>query len=151
MRIVQRLQLGCPVEQAWELIHEPRNLKLWMKDLVQCRRDGGTGAGTHQTWTLQEGGRQKDHDVEITVFDPPHHLRLKLHGSAYGDHPIHIDYRLREVDRDACRLDYAFTAEVQGVVRTLLAPLYTRSARRQVEDHMLSLKTLAGTPVESMA
>jgi len=109
MSIRHTLQLSAPVEQAFawaDLVADPARIGQWMKGVEETIFDqpvtANDAVGARFVQKIREGGRVNEYQGEITAYNPPHHLGVRL---ADKHTKLDIDYRFTPAG-DGSRIDY---------------------------------------------
>jgi carbon monoxide dehydrogenase subunit G len=144
MRIARTLEIACAPEQLWPFLDEPEKQKLWMKGLLENEQAGPRGVGSTFRLTIREGRKAEEYQGEVTAYDPPRHLAVRLGGGAMKGMSMQVDYRLAPLD-GGTRLDYVAEADTACLpwVYKLLMPLVQLFGRFQLRGFLRTLKRLA--------
>ena len=150
MAITYTTEFECPPAHLWTFLHEPEKQKLWMKGLVEnnSTSEGPTKVGSTFHMKIKEGGKVADYNGEVTGYDPPRHLGIRIWGGGLpGGCKIHANYRLTDLG-GRTRLDYVCDMEMEkiGFFMRLMMPLFMLFGKMQLRGFMKTLKRLAEAP-----
>ena len=69
-----------PIQQVWDYVNEPDNLKLWLNDFVRYEHLTGDinapKVGDTSNHTYDQNGKEFTMSEEIVAYNPPHHIKL---------------------------------------------------------------------------
>lgn len=87
MRIREETDARVTPEKAWELIADPSLHALWNSHIVGTVISSGNAPqrGFRYRVTYELKGNRTEFDAEITEFDPPHRLGVRLEERFKGD------------------------------------------------------------------
>jgi len=135
--------IAAPVERVWQFLDDDEKRKLWMPEVEDTVYPDGNDkenpVGVRFRQRIREGGRISEYEGEVTAYNPPSLLGVRLSNPQFASDVI---YRLRQED-GGTRLDYSaelslnsWIAKVMGVIAR---PLTSSIIRR----HMRNLKRVA--------
>jgi carbon monoxide dehydrogenase subunit G len=143
MRLTYTQEIAAPVEKVFDLIHDPEKHKLWLKGVEETRyvgdHDPDRPVGARFVQKIREGGRVKEYDGEVTAFDRPRHLGIRLFDKQFS---VQVDYRLTLLGQGA-RLDYAADVSCGSWFFRVMAFLFGWLAKGILRKQMRALKALA--------
>src|SRR5262245_61964711 len=148
MRVEHTAQFRCTPQHLWPFLEEPERQKQWMKGLLENRRteEGPPGVGSKFRMKIKEGFKVAEYDGEVTGYDPPRHLGVRLWGGGFPEGmAMRVDYRLSEVD-GGTRMDYVAQTESAKPLpwwMRLLMPLFKVFGKMQLKGFLKTLKRLA--------
>jgi uncharacterized protein YndB with AHSA1/START domain len=98
--------IKAPVETVFKFIDDPEKTKLWIEELVSTEYPEGLNrdqpVGTKFRQQMREGGKVQTYDGEVTAYEKPTLLAIKLSGPSFQ---VSVTYRLTPVEAGT-RLDY---------------------------------------------
>jgi uncharacterized protein YndB with AHSA1/START domain len=143
MRYVYPLEIAAPAEKVFDLIHDPEKHRLWLQGVEETRyigdHDPDRPVGARFLQKIREGGRVKEYDGEVTAFDRPRHLGIRLSSRQFS---VQVDYRLTPLGQGT-RLDYTADISVSGWFCRVMAFLFGWLAKGILRKQMRALKSLA--------
>jgi uncharacterized protein YndB with AHSA1/START domain len=113
MLITETAYFDCPRERLFRHIEEPEKQKLWMKGLLanESTSLGPRRVGSTFRMVIQEGGKPRDYDGEVTAYDKPSRLEVCFWGGCFpAGMKMRVDYRL-SAEGGRTRLDYTAASE----------------------------------------
>jgi hypothetical protein len=125
------------------LVDDDQKTKLWMDGLEETiypdglDRENPVGARFRQR--IKEGGRVAEYDGQVTAYDKPRHLGVRIGSSAFT---MEVDYRFTETG-DSTRLDYSAKMLYANWFSRLMGSLFGWFTRRILNNQMTKLKGLA--------
>lgn len=143
MTITYSQEIQAPIDRVFDLIDDDQKLKLWMDGLEETiypeglDREQAVGATFKQR--IREGGRVVEYDGEVTAYDRPHHLGVRIGNESFS---VLVDYRLTAVD-GGTRLDYAAEMVYASWFTRLVGGLFGWFTRRILNNQMAKLKAVA--------
>ena len=143
MAITFQVDIEATLEQVWALLDDETQLPLWMPEIVETvypeDRDRDAPVGTTFRQKIKEGGRVKDYDGEITAYDPPRKLGIRL---GDGQFSVDIAYALSPIGTGT-RLDYSAELAVETLLARIMGVLFRPLTMRILNRHMVNLKRVA--------
>jgi carbon monoxide dehydrogenase subunit G len=143
MRYVYTLEITAPVEKVFDLIQDPQKHKLWLQGVEETRYVGDYDperpVGARFVQKIREGRRVKDYDGEVTAFERPRHLGIRLYGKQFS---VQVDYRLAPQGRGT-HLDYAADITCGHWIIRVMGFLFGWLCRGILARQMKALKALA--------
>jgi carbon monoxide dehydrogenase subunit G len=137
------LDINAPPERVFDLIHDPEKHKLWLQGVEETRylepSDPVNRVGTKFKQRIRECGRVKEYDGEVTAFDPPRHLGIRLFSAQFS---VVVDYRLTPLGHGT-RLDYVADVSCGSWFFRMMVRVFSFFMRGFVRKQMLKLKELA--------
>lgn len=140
------LEIGRPPARVFPWIEDPERQKRWMKGLEANEVVGGgpTRVGARTRMLIKEGGRRAEYDGEVTAYEPPRRLAIRMWGGALPKGmELHVDYRLHDLGGGRTRLEYEGWCDVHGFFMRLFAPLMKLFGGLQLRSFLKRLKLLA--------
>jgi len=99
------ITINKPIQQVWDYVNNPDNMPLWLNDFVRYEHLTGDQnapkVGDTSNRTYSQNGKEFVIQDEITLFDPPNRIELKL-TSAWFD--MDIVNNFKSVDDNQCEL-----------------------------------------------
>jgi uncharacterized protein YndB with AHSA1/START domain len=136
--------IAAPIERVFDLIDDPEKLPLWMDGLEEtvfvsrpARGESPVGARFRQR--IREGGRSVEYDGEVTAYDKPTHVAVRIGGKNFS---VVVDYRLAEV-AGGTRLDYSADVTNRSLMARIMGVVAGGLNRRIAERQLTRLKTVA--------
>jgi carbon monoxide dehydrogenase subunit G len=150
MQIKETTVFQCSPERLWSYLDEPDKQKLWMKGLLSNEPTGPKPKGVGSTFrmVIQEGRRSASYDGDVTVYERPRRLEVRVWG---GNLPrgmiMRVDYRLTDLGGQT-RLDYQATCEgtKPGLLVRMLFVLFKLFGQMQLRSFLRKLRTLVESP-----
>jgi len=138
-----RLEIDAPIDRVFTLVDDPEQVKRWMRGLEETvypsRRDRRHAVGARFTQRIRQGGRLAEFDGEVTTYEPPHHLGVRIGNERFA---FEIDYRLSDLG-GRTQLDYVATgSDPTGLARPAGA-FFAWVTRRIAAKQMRRLKAIA--------
>ncbi|HZA25956.1 MAG TPA: SRPBCC family protein [Dehalococcoidia bacterium] len=139
VRIDHTVVICRPIKEVFEFLTNPENNQLWQEGVVKSRQisPGPVGMGTQGEDVRKYVGREFQTTYEIVEYEPDRKLWFR---SLSGPIQFEGSYSLEPVDEGT---RFSFTIQGDGgPFSTLIGPLASRMARKQVESDSASLKKL---------
>src|SRR6516162_3411737 len=96
--LTKSVEVKAPIEKTFALVDDPEKLKLWLVGLVETvytsDYDPQNPVGARFKQKIKEGGRVAEYDGEVTAYDKPRHLAVRV-GNKYFS--ADVDYRFTPV------------------------------------------------------
>ena len=143
MAITYQVDIEATIEQVWMLLDDETQLPLWMPEIVEMvypeGRDRDAPVGTTFRQKIKEGGRVKEYEGEVTAYDAPRKLGIRL-----GDGQFFFDvtYKLSPIGTGT-RLDYSAELAVKTLLARIMGVLFRPLTMRILNRHMVNLKRVA--------
>ena len=143
------IEIAAAPETIWFLITDREKTMQWNPDIlsIEPRTPGPPVVGLVSDTKIKEGSRVVDYEGEITAFQPPAYLELRLTGGSLGASPMVVGYRLTPTT-DGTSVCFTGAWQARGIVLRLLAPLLAILGRRNATVAMGRLKAMAESPAE---
>jgi uncharacterized protein YndB with AHSA1/START domain len=137
------LEIDAPIERVFALVDDPQKIKLWMRGLEETvyktKRNRQHPVGTRFTQRIKQGRRISEYDGEVTAYERPTHLALRIGNDQFA---FDVDYRLADLG-GRTRLEYTATgADPKGLARPAGA-FFALVTRRISAKQMRRLKAVA--------
>jgi carbon monoxide dehydrogenase subunit G len=145
MRMEHHVEIGRSKEDLWPWLTETDRMKQWMKGLLEITpvSEGEPREGFLAKMRIKEGRKVSEYDEEITTWDPPNALAVRLTGGALPEGmEMKSAYRLEAIGGRNTKVTCVTTAEVSGLYK-LLSPLMRLFAGAQMKSFFRTLKKLA--------
>jgi uncharacterized protein YndB with AHSA1/START domain len=143
MEIKYTLAINAPVEKVFNLVDDDEKLKLWMEGLEETvytsEVDREKPVGTKFRQKIREGGRLVAYEGEVTAYDKPHHLGVRIGNKQFS---MQVDYRFSSIETGT-RLDYSAAMIEATWFARLVGKLFSGLTKRILNKQMAALKTLA--------
>jgi hypothetical protein len=137
------LEIKAPIEKAFELVEDNQKQKLWIDGLEEtifpATYDRQNPVGTKFKQRIREGGRVGEYDGEVTAYNKPRHLGVRLGNAQFT---VLVDYRFTSI-AGGTRLE--FTSEMISAICfvRVCGALFGWFTRRILDGQMKKLKALA--------
>lgn len=127
--------IQAPAQLVWETISSIESYSKAIPEIVgvEFLSEQHVGVGTRFRETRQMGKRQGQSDLEVTEYDPPHHIRLV---SDQGGVIWDTIYTVREVDGGATELKLVMDARPYKLIPKIVLPVVLKMIRKYVEKDM---------------
>jgi carbon monoxide dehydrogenase subunit G len=143
MKSVYSLDINAPPEKVFDLIHDPDKHVLWLQGVEETRHiepyDPSNPVGARFKQRIREGGRVKEYEGEVTAFDRPQHLGIRLFSPQFS---VQVDYRLTP-EGAGTHLDYSADVTCHSRFVGIIARLFGFLMRGILRKQLLKLKELA--------
>jgi hypothetical protein len=125
-------------EEVFAYMLDFRTAQRWRSLIVRMEplEAGPLRPGLRIRLTYQFGGRERQQESELVIYEPPRRYALRSRNegvSAYFDYTV-------EPHIDGARVTMDARIEAHDVYSWLLLPLARRSARRRLADQLVKLK-----------
>lgn len=143
MNIAMQVDIEAPLDTVWSFLDDPAKVPLWMPEVVEvsypARYDRDNPIGTRFRQIVQEGGRKKTYLGDITAYEKPRLLGIRL-----GDGRLRLDvtYRLTPMGTGT-RVDCQTKISVGDWIGRTLGLFARPMTERIIGRHMDNLKCLA--------
>ena len=144
MRMHQHIDIDRSPEELWPWLTNTEHLKQWMKGLLEITpvSEGEPGVGFKARMRIREGKKVSDYDEEITRWDPPHALAVRITGGCMpADTAMESAYTVTDMGGHS-RVDVVTSGDLKGFWK-LFAPLMKLFAGSQQRSFFKKLKALA--------
>ncbi|GBF25097.1 hypothetical protein MnTg02_00126 [bacterium MnTg02] len=145
MAYVFKQVIHAPIARVWALLDDDEKLPLWMPQLVEINYPDGKNrdapVGTRFTQKLKEGGRIREYQGEVTAYEAPYLLGVRLFDDNFA---VDMTYRLTG-DGDKTTLDYRADVTLNSVIARIMGTLFGWLTKRLVRQLMDNLKRVAET------
>jgi len=143
MRYTYTLDINAPVERVFDLLDDPEKLKLWLHGVEETRyvgeRDPANPVGAKFKQTIREGGRAQEYDGEVTAYDKPKHLGVRIFNKQFS---VQVDYRLTPAP-GGTQLDYAAELACLSWLFRLMSRILGFFMRAMLQKQLSKLKEVA--------
>ena len=145
MVYVFRQVINAPIARVWSLLEDDEKLPLWIPQIVEINYPDGKNSdapvGTRFTQKLKEGGRIREYQVEVTAYEAPYLLGVRLFDNNFA---VDVTYKLT-ADGDETTLDYRAEVTLNSVFARIMGTLFGWLTKRLVRQLMGNLKRVAET------
>jgi uncharacterized protein YndB with AHSA1/START domain len=143
MNIAMQVDIEAPLGAVWSFLDDPAKVPLWMPEVAEVlyprHYDRDNPVGTRFRQIVREGGRKKTYLGDITAYEKPRLLGIRL---GDGNDSVVITYRLRPLGT-GMRLDYDAETRVTSVPGRFIGLVCRPLTLRNMSRHLTSLKRLA--------
>ncbi len=143
MSYTYRQVIDAPVARVWEFLDDDEKLPIWMPQIVDISYPDGRNrdqpVGTRFRQKLKEGGSIREYQGEVTAYEPPHLLGVRLFEDNFA---VDVTYRLT-ADGDKTILDYRADVTLKTILGRIMGTLFSWMTRRLVRQLMGNLKRVA--------
>ena len=138
------LEMNVPLEKAFDAVSDPDKQKIWMEGLEETiypssLDSDGNPVGTKFKQRIREGGRVNEYDGEVTAYDKPHHLAVRVGNQQFT---VDVDYRFTSTGKGT-RLNYAADLRFHTFIARVMGVLFSWFTRRILDKQMKRLKAVA--------
>jgi uncharacterized protein YndB with AHSA1/START domain len=137
------LDIAAPIEKVFDCVDDPDKLKLWLDGLEETtyltERDPANPVGTKFKQKIREGGRVQEYDGEVTAYEKPKHLGVKIGASGFS---VQVDYRFTPISTGT-HLDYAADIRCNSIFFRVMIFLFGWLNKRILRKQITKLKELA--------
>lgn len=145
MAYVFKQVINAPIARVWSLLEDDEKLPLWMPQIVEINYPYGkhrdAPVGTRFTQKLKEGGRVRAYQGEVTAYEAPYLLGVRLFDDNFA---VDVTYRLT-ADGDKTTLDYRADVTLKSVIARIMGTLFGWLTKRLIRQLMGNLKRVAET------
>ncbi|HEV7134193.1 MAG TPA: SRPBCC family protein [Gaiellaceae bacterium] len=133
--------IGRPIDDVFAFLADGENDKRFSKRIVEIKQTtpGAPGVGTVYASTAKDGGMTAKHEFELTEFQPPSKIRWTERSRTT---PVSVPEGGYDLERDGegTRLTFFNILEGRGLLGKILEPVALRSARKQADEFVASIK-----------
>ena len=143
MKNTLSIEIHAPIQTVFDLIHDPQKHKLWLHGLEETiyepdyDPDHPLGASFKQK--IRQGMAVQEYDGEVTSFEKPSHLGVRLSGRSLT---ALVDYRLKSM-RKVTRVDFTSELTFKSVAIRAMATVSGPLLRGILQEQMNRLKEIA--------
>jgi hypothetical protein len=101
--------------------------------------DSANPVGTKFKQRIREGGRVAEYDGEVTAYDKPHHLAVRIGNEQFT---VHVDYRFASTN-SGTRLTYSAELLFHSWFARIMGVLFSWFTRGILNKQMIRLKEVA--------
>lgn len=144
MRMQHQIEIDRSPDELWPWLTETDRLKQWMKGLLEITpvSEGEPGVGFKSRMQIKEGKKVSDYSEEITRWEPPHALAVRITGGCIPEGTaMESAYTTTDMGGHS-RIDVVTTGDLKGFWK-LFAPLMKLFAGSQQKSFFKTLKKLA--------
>jgi uncharacterized protein YndB with AHSA1/START domain len=119
-RISASVEVDAPIEKAWEVVADPRNLPRWNRRITKVHgvpRDG-LAEGTEYTTIVSFAGVGAHVDAEVLEIKPPEYSKIRLSGPVLE---AIVTTNLSPIDERRTRIEQVVDYEFRGGILGRLA------------------------------
>ncbi|HUC19936.1 MAG TPA: SRPBCC family protein [Candidatus Polarisedimenticolaceae bacterium] len=143
MKVSYDLTIEAPIETVFAFIEEEDESKEWNPKLESVTNPEGFDpdhpVGTKFVQGVREGGAVDHSTGEVTAYDKPNRLSLRLH---HYDYTVHMTYRLTRLNENT-RLDYESDLTSSNWFHSLMLPVIQAFNRRSIIRQLHQLRIAA--------
>jgi carbon monoxide dehydrogenase subunit G len=138
------LDINAPIEKAFDAVSDPNKLKIWMEGLEETiyaspLDSNANPVGMKFKQHIREGGRVAEYDGEVTAYDKPHHLGVRVGNQQFT---VLVDYRFASTG-SGTRLNYSADLRFHTFIARVMGALFSWFTSRILDKQMKRLKMLA--------
>lgn len=141
---------NAPPEKVFAAIADLEQAPRWMPNVRQIEKvtPGPFGAGTQFRETRTMFGRDATEVFEVTAFDPPRSLELKVDGSKGSSKKGEYRFRYDFTAPDPSHTNMTLKGEVSGmgIIGKLLGPLLSIPFKKAIAKDHAALKAYLEKP-----
>lgn len=130
MQIEDKITVNVPAEKVWELVSDPRNAPRFNKMVTEVTnlQEQPGGVGTRWTAIAQLAGRTAI-DNEITEWDPPRRLAIKMEGPASGT----LTFTMPPQDDGPTVVEMMATSNLPAITAPLVKPMLEKNIKESLQ------------------
>ena len=143
MKIETSIEIERSPEDVWPWVTETEKMKQWQKGLLEVTPlNDVEGVGARARLKIKEGHRVCEYEDEVTVWEPPERLAVRLWGGPLPEGmEMEISYELEDLG-GRTRIHTSCGCEVKGFFMKLFSPLFKLFAGMQQRSFFKRLKIL---------
>lgn len=148
MHMQHAVDIDRSPDDLWPWLTEPERVKQWMKGLLEITpvSEGEPRVGFQSRMKIKEGKRISDYDEEITQWDPPHALAVRITGGCMPSEMAMESAYTVTASGSGSRLEVVTSGDLKGFWK-LFAPVMKLFAGAQQKSFFKTLKKLAEAAV----
>lgn len=143
MRYARTIEIAVPVGRVFSLLERPDRHAQWLGGLEEtvyaAPFDPARPMGTRFTYRMRGGRRLVEFGGEITAFEKPRRLGLRIGNVAFA---MDVEYRLTPAD-GRTRLDYSVEVTNTALATRISGVLMWPATRRLLTKQLKRLKEVA--------
>jgi uncharacterized protein YndB with AHSA1/START domain len=143
MKSTYSIDIAAPQNRVFEYVDEDDKVKEWVDGLMETSYPEGkntdTPVGTKFKQKLKEGGRIKEYTGEVTKYDKPHLICIRLYDKMFT---VDVCYRFTAIPQGT-RLSYESEITFHNWFSRMMGKFFAGESQRILEKQMLKLKELA--------
>ncbi|MDF2646679.1 MAG: hypothetical protein K0Q73_2484 [Paenibacillus sp.] len=143
MQLTFTQDIKAPIEKVFACADEEEKQKLWMEGLVGTeyigKYDPNQPVGTKFKQKIKEGGRVQEYDGEVTAYEKPRLLGVKLFNKMFS---VDVRYRFTEIS-GGTRMQYDCELTFHHWIARLMGSLFGWFTKRIFRKQMQAFKSLA--------
>lgn len=148
MQMTVTLQINAPVEEVFQLLTEPEQVRRWMLTLESTETvstpDDGSVVGTRFRQRIRSsnhaGGQVDTYEGVITEYEPPDRFAVRVGSSAIL---MEGRYELTRGPGDSTHLQYVAEARITHWLLRWFGWLMDKAMQLGITQHLQSLKRIA--------
>ena len=139
-RFATTVEIARPPEEVFAYLADVSKLPEWQASLVRASADGEVRVGTRIRERRTFMGRERDTELEVTVYEPPRRFDLRSRGG-----PVSFDIRhVLEPAGGGTRLNAELDFKLGAMIRLAARPLLKPAEREFHDDFQRLKRTLEG-------
>jgi carbon monoxide dehydrogenase subunit G len=146
MDLQHRIAIHATRSEIWPLLTELDQVKRWNASIIRSEAvsSGPVEVGFRSKLWLQEGNREVEYDEEITAFEVPNAVEIRMSGGSLGKKPMVVRYDLVEQEGSTL-LRQRCTWQPSGLILRLMAGMISKSSAKTLEENLRKIKEIAET------
>lgn len=139
IRIEHSVVINRPIEEVFAFVTDIDKMSQWALELREAKKtsEGPVGVGTTFSGVVQLLGRRMENNHEVTEYEPNRKYSFK---TTSGPVPMEAESTFESV-AGGTRVTILAEAEPGGFFK-LAEPIFARTAQRQYETNLATLKDL---------
>jgi hypothetical protein len=136
------IEMNAPIEKAFDAVSNEDKQKIWMEGLEETIYPSpleGNPVGQKFKQRIREGGRVNEYDGEVTAYDKPNHLGVRVGNKQFA---VQVDYRFTPI-ASGTRLDYSAEMMFQNWFTRIIGIVFSWFTRGILDKQMKRLKQVA--------
>lgn len=141
-KVVYTIEVNAPIEKVFDAVSDADKQKIWMEGLEETIYPSpleGNPVGKPFKQRIREGGRVNEYDGEVTAYDKPNHLGVRVSNKQFA---VQVDYRFTPTG-SGTRLDYSAEMMMHTWVARIMGLLFGWFTRGILDKQMKKLKQVA--------
>lgn len=138
-----QIDIKAPIEAVFAWLDDDESLKSWIEELEETKYTSEVNhenpVGATFTQKIKEGRRVVTYEGEVTAYDKPRQLGVKLWDK---DFSVDVDYRLTPLNGET-RLEYTADLHFHTIFSRIMGVLFWWLSRRIIRKQITKLKDIA--------